>query len=398
MGGVSPSSSFSSGGGGVVRYLEYVVQDVLLKAHERLYSPADSPLAYGERFRVTAKALRVLTLVLQHYRINLLPDDILVRLQPADGEGGEGGLSDEDKAVLTAKGLWDALQDFCEGTLTESRGALTETGGLVFGVNTNTDRASPGAASVRPKTAAFHLMVQLLNKSRLFELLTNLMTECHADALLHAYNTQCLFEIGRSVSIVQQLHSHSLNSHTYNLANHSMVAVAPPSLTDMRNSCSLSSRNSNDCDSIFWREKAVSGAVGLLYEVSLREKKFHALLRSTDKQLTIAHTEQGRTSVLSVAVEDFSVHLCSSAALSLVTHFLAHTGMTAPCVPSVPVMCVRLLEHVALNIPSYQLLASLSQPLSLQHLGAANRQLSLCDRMIESVVRALHVSNTSADM
>jgi hypothetical protein len=61
-------------------------------------------------------------------------------------------------------------------------------------------------------------------------------------------------------------------------------------------------------------------------------------------------------------------------------------------------MCVRLLEHVALNIPSYQLLASLSQPLSLQHLGAANRQLSLCDRMIESVVRALHVSNTSADM
>jgi hypothetical protein len=80
------------------------------------------------------------------------------------------------------------------------------------------------------------------------------------------------------------------------------------------------------------------------------------------------------------------MQLCNSAALSLVTHFLA-----------LPVMCVRLLEHVALNIPSYQLLVSLSQPLSLQHLGAASRHLSLlCDRRIESVVRALRVGNASA--
>ncbi len=388
----SPSSVPCAGG--VVRYLEYVIQDVLLKAHDRLYTPTDSPLAYGERFRQTAKALKVLTLVLQHYRINLLSDDILFRVQ----QTGKEGLNDEDLAALTARGLCDVLQDFCEGISFETGDAL-----LTGQIGTNaTARTEPVGVNVKadghPKTAAFHLMVQLLNKSRLFDLLTNLMTECHTDALLHAYNTQCLFEIGQSVSIVQQLHSHSLNSHTYNLANHSMVPIAPPSLTDMRNRCSLSSRNSNDCDSIFWREKAVSGAVGLLYEVSLRERKFQILLHSAAKQLTIAHIEQGRTSVLPVAVEDFSVHLCNSTALSLVAHFLAHTDMTVPCVPSVPIMCVKLLEHVALNIPSYQLLASLSRPLSLQHLNVVSRELNLCDRMIESVVRALHVNNMTADM
>lgn len=63
----------------MILYLEYIIQDILLHAHERTYSPNDSPLAYGQRFRVTVRCIKVLTLVLQHYRVNALPDDALQR-------------------------------------------------------------------------------------------------------------------------------------------------------------------------------------------------------------------------------------------------------------------------------------------------------------------------------
>jgi len=57
---------------GIMPYLEFVVDDIILNSRRGRHYEPDSPLGSAQRWRLTSRALKVLAVVLQHYDINSL--------------------------------------------------------------------------------------------------------------------------------------------------------------------------------------------------------------------------------------------------------------------------------------------------------------------------------------
>ena len=66
---------------GILPYLDHVLNSVLLKASARLYIPEGSE-GESQRFRVTAKCLRILVIILRKYPVNMLRNDLPAEAMP----------------------------------------------------------------------------------------------------------------------------------------------------------------------------------------------------------------------------------------------------------------------------------------------------------------------------
>ncbi|KAJ1424574.1 hypothetical protein B484DRAFT_480491 [Ochromonadaceae sp. CCMP2298] len=329
---------------GLMVYLDYVLEAVLLKAHERHYAPADWPSACAQRWRITAYALTVLCTLLQHYPLNAIPADSVAAAE-ALLIGGE------------QDALREAVADFREDTMVYTAEGMTDP-----------------QRCLRPKTAAFVVMSLLLGKSRLFDYLGFLLSECSAQNLADAFNEHCLSEVGAVVDLLQRLHQQAhpeaaaKPENVFDFANPSGWSKPAPPAEEAWEGLHLASlgREPNLCDPVFWQERTVACVVGLLYECSLREEKFLQFCRSARAQLTVTRvTEQGRVAVLPVIVHALSDLLATDsdlALLSLVAQVVPMPLRSCPALPSVNVLAVRILEHVALHLPATRLLAALIPP------------------------------------
>ena len=66
---------------GILPYLDHVLNSVLLKAFSRLYLPEGSE-GESQRFRLIAKSLRILVIILQKYPVNLLLKNVPAEALP----------------------------------------------------------------------------------------------------------------------------------------------------------------------------------------------------------------------------------------------------------------------------------------------------------------------------
>lgn len=337
---------------GLMVYLDYVVEDVLLKAHDRPYKP-DWPSAYAQRWRVTALALRVLCTIIQNYPINAITAETLAAAE-AQMRGDNSG-----NTSTAAPLIKEVLADFREETAEYT----------IEGFPT------PQRFS-RPKTAAFMVMSLLLGKSRLFDYLGFLLAECSADALESGFDEHCLSEVGAAVDLLQTLYEegHPQTAHkqhqtsfdfAFPMASAARAQRSAPPVVETAEPLDLTSlgREPHLCDPVFWQERTVAGVIGLLYEVALREGKFMFLYRSTTAKLTVTRTsDQGRISVQPIIVHDLSELLAAdtdSGLLSLIAQVVPTHARSCPCLPAVNVLSVRLLEYLALHLPASRLLAAL---------------------------------------
>ena len=65
---------------GLMPYIEYLVDDIILKAKYRPYGAMingekNDPKATGQRWQLTARAVKILCIILQQYEINNIPLD-----------------------------------------------------------------------------------------------------------------------------------------------------------------------------------------------------------------------------------------------------------------------------------------------------------------------------------
>jgi hypothetical protein len=135
---------------GLMVYLEFVVDDVLLRVHERFYAPEGSHRGMNQKWRLTARALKILISIMQHYAINRLP---LV------------SLSSLPYAVREDPILQGVAADFREEI-------------AVYKIDNLRDQRCS-----RPKTVGFSLMALLLGRSRLLERVLSLLGECSLSVL-----------------------------------------------------------------------------------------------------------------------------------------------------------------------------------------------------------------------
>lgn len=327
---------------GLMVYLDYVVEDVLLKSHDRPYKP-DWPSAYAQRWRTTALALRVLCTIIQNYQVNAVSGETLAAAEAQLRDGATGPL------------LKEVLADFREDS-----------------AEYNIEGFPTPQRFSRPKTSAFMVMSLLLGKSRLFDYLGFLLAECSPEALERAFNEHCLSEVGAAVDLLQTLYE---QGHPQTIAKQASFDFAFPMAskaaqrhapaTEPVEPLDLTSlgRETHLCDPVFWQERTIAGVIGLLYECALREGKFMALYRSTTAKLTVTRTsDQGRISVQPVIVHDLSELLAAdtdSGLLSLIAQVVPTHARSCPCLPAVNVLSVRLLEYLALHLPASRLLAAL---------------------------------------
>jgi hypothetical protein len=354
---------------GLMVYLDYVIDDVLLRAGERYYAPSNWPSAVAQRWRISSYCLDILCVLLQNYPINAIAGNTLP-------------IAENEVQKLDSFTLKEVVADFRDATLEYT-----------------VEGFAAAQRYSRPKTAAFLVMHLLLSKSRLFENLGMLLAECNADSIDAAFNDHCLSEVGAAVDLLQlqrqQLHPgevakktsdtfdfddyparpnfgfHRNDSSTFAFSSgmagaaREMEAEAPE-LLDLTNL----GHETHLCDSVFWQERTLSGIVGLLYECSLREDKFMSFIRSSGaSQLTITRSsgDQGRVSVVPVIVHDLSELLsCGNredvVPLASIAQVVPMHVRSCPCLPAVNVLAVRLLEHVALHLPAPQLIAALTLP------------------------------------
>ena len=400
---------------GIVLYLEYLLDEVLFKAHERRYFKPQSsssypcsdsfvPMAavamsYAQRWRLCSRILRILSGVLQRYPVNVIPigDDINYEefLRQVTAAGTEVIDRDRDKGRDDEQSI-------------SSRLSIAETL-LDFNIISSGSTGS----SPTPKTAGFAVMTYLLGKPRFFSCVLSLLAESSDPS---AFIRNHLGEVGTSLEIMQYIYSVHLDMQTIRARDRSEQEqdqgrvssrrIKPTSLLlsldgqsqgrgrslgegagprpplesriSLLDSSGLGLHTAADddistavtqclCDDTFWREQFVSSAVGLLYECSLREVRFNQLLQvhtqqqNYQKRTPVQVLGTGQGASLPVLCEDLATLLSAGEGLSLLAQLLArYQPRLCPSLPSVPVLCVKLLQHVAVEIPPQRLLGALS--------------------------------------
>lgn len=337
---------------GVVFYLEYVIDDILCKAKERLYAPQNSPSAYAQRFRLTSRAIKLLSMVLQHYRINEVSVDTLLSSRQRQPNSETTSLDPE---------LLEIVKDFQE----------IEVEFQIDGVSKQ---------KLRPKSAGFFVMSLLLSRSRLMDLLLELLKECDIAAMNAAFDSLSLFEIGSAFDLTQKIYQHSHHQdQIYSSALGQRVRmpgliedVQPMQLTNLGGDRNVS-------DLVYWQERVVSAVMGLLYECSLRENGFNTLLVASGEKLTITRSEAGRPTSQTVLAYSFADLLASGLngqAMAVLAHFVQLSARTNPCLPALNVLAIHLLEHVALSMQPEKLISTVmtgSESTFLTSVGLAEK-------------------------
>jgi Nuclear pore complex scaffold, nucleoporins 186/192/205 len=299
---------------GLTVYLEFVIDDVLLRAHERFYAPEGTHRGMTQRWRLTARALKVLVSIMQHYAINRLP---------------LGPLSSLPFAVRDDQLLQGIAADFREEIVSYKIDDLPE------------QRCS------RPKTMGFSLMALMLGRCRLLERVLSLLGECSLAAL----DAESALQGGETAKTSVEIFATMQDPKRIPAMTGGFNASSNEEERDLELDLSLMGFNEESfaCDGSYWMEKTVSNCIGLLYECALREGRFLELILSAPP-LTLLRSEDGRTAALPVMVQGGLVEaLSSSLALGTIAHFLRLPAQRWHSIPSVPVMATRLLEHVSIS-------------------------------------------------
>ncbi len=325
---------------GVSGYIDFVIDEVLLKAADRNYigvQPGtrlfDSVSSTAQRWSIMTRCFKILSAVLHQYPIHELAPVASARSQTPKPEG--------DAAEF--------YLDFSEETNEYIIDGCGPTGAALADSAVATRQLKQ--VLPRPKSSGFSVMIRLLDSYG--ALLSCLMS------VLRENSRQMLDEVSR-----RQLDSRSLDALRFLSVCCNSAAQAPEFQSTFASSMligdyGLLTMSQTLTDTLFWREKCVSAAVGLLYECSIREDRFLANLRASPP-LTVLRSVRGRLTVQDVHACETFLSMAAFQAQSpqaIVAHYIRYAPVASRqslCVPSVPVMAVRILETAVPSDPSEQ--------------------------------------------
>jgi hypothetical protein len=317
---------------GVTQYVDFLIDDVIISLTKNAknfnYEPRDIT-GEAQRWRMIAKSMKILVIILQHYNINSLPENAVDSVTSSDYYVSSPNLNDEEDLIL----------DFKEVT----RQYRLNDGN--FNISTED--------CVRPKTAGFSIMSLILGKTPLLDTILSLLQECNISALNQ--NTKDLSSLMTtySVRILGKLQLDRVRK-TSRSDNFSILL------------------GESSCDSLYWRIKTISSCIGLLYEVGIRENRFLELgrsvpleaLQSGKGKIKLVRTVNNRQSILPVLFQYSLADVITSSKLHIISTFLT-LQLKPISFPSVPVMVAHLLEFIASRKSHGAFLSSISNESSL---------------------------------
>ena len=355
---------------GIFLYLEYLVEEVLMKAHERRYYKPQNSSSYAfsdtfvpmaavvmssaQRWRLCTRVVRILVGILQKYPVNAINvEEILAERE---------------------------LQNSEANVLSEIR--------TDFMIN-----LSQKSSSIFPKTAGYVVMTYILGKPRFLSCLISLLSESSDHS---QFERSSISEVSTSIEILQYMHGvylelQNMHARTLNTKKDqesakrlrmtstlysidsfrpsqpsenslSRISVLDSSGLGLHNEVEddvLTAVKECQCDETLWKEHFVGATVGLLYECSLREVQFNKL-----SQLNIQHNMRGigagRDPSIPAHIDDLSSLLSAGQGIALIARLASYRSRLCPCLPAISVLSVRILQHIAVEIPPQRLLGALS--------------------------------------
>lgn len=369
---------------GITGYLDFVVDEVLLKAPQRSYVVMNSTglldisaveganrtvtgegansVSSGQRWAIAAHCIKILGAVIQQYPINELSDsessrEVLWHFSRMKNHC-------EVAKTWTPEEVAEYSADFAEVAReytiehTVSSPSLTSAHGAPV-----TQVQHEVSTWPRPKSSGFVVMSRLLDSyGAILNCLMSILRENSSLALDEAFNkqlqdrsvdalhalviaaTECNVERAPAASAGHhgRSHGHWGDSSTHHI---SAITAASTHVFDY----GLLSMSPACTDTLFWREKCVNATIGLLYECALREKRFMQCIVSAPP-LTIMRTVSGRPVVQELHLCDMFVSLASYQSRSphsVIAHYIRYSPVASRQVvvmPTVPVMAVRILE------------------------------------------------------
>lgn len=373
---------------GVTCYVEYVINEILLKAHVRNYHPDNTFSADSQRWRICCKAIKILTTIIQQYHINSVSVDQILALH-----------SGVQIPMLAENSL---VKDFTDETV--SYAIDTNATGMV----NNTGSGSQQMLKVpRPKSIGFVVMTNILHRTRyLLHFLCEILSENQIEELDFCRETErniaCSFASdimlmhsseNVDIKISQRIYENDLNMNKsqqlrqLNYGSRTSIDNANSMLDENRALIELPEMDwdRHIFDHAYWKQKTVSNVISLLYECSLRESNFMKIIRSSPP-LSIVQSNAnhiGTSTLLSVQLSDLSdslssTYMSSTIPLSNISNFIVLNGNSewSECFPSVPVMAIRIIQHVATSQTSLHMLNIISDAVFVGEIGSSSDQLT----------------------
>lgn len=299
---------------GIAVYLEYVIEDVLIKAQDRFFIMG--PQGKAQRWRLVARCVKVLINVLQHYPVNAIES-----LQAQRASQAESAVDEEALAALEADFREELVSYTINGVLQHDQ--------------------------MRLKSAGFFIMALLLsNTSRLRDQLLQLLHECSMPSLQESWEENYEAVTKQALKMGEILAQKSRQN----------------SFLDTR--LCFYGFDGGICDGSYWRGRCVTTATGLLYECALREKSFVRHFRSAP-YLTILRSEQGRLVSTPITLHTLGDILTTNKqALCSITKLLRVSDVHATSIPSVPIMSAKMLRKIARDLPSTKVLETVNGQLA----------------------------------
>lgn len=321
---------------GIVLYLEFIVDDVLGRVNRRKYAPQGF-MGQSQRWRIIARVIRILSIILQHYRVNSVAEDY-TSVQIQDLLKGVTELSGSSASLKDLSNIHPILDFLVTDSITFK--SVREDGTVI------------NQTSQRAKSAGFFVMALLLSgghsQAKLLNHVLNLLKECSISDITRAHNTMSMTVAEEAVSIITIMQPPERVPKLYGIdENLSRINLNPES------GCL--------CDGSYWQEKVASACIGLLYECALREEIFNHKIRHSPHPITFLRTEQGRPVPVTISPYGLIESLSSGIHLAKIAHFLQlspRQGLGI-CLPSVASMVISLLEHVSLSQSAHTLLGSM---------------------------------------
>lgn len=317
---------------GIVCYLEHVIEDILYKMHMRVYFPA-GPLGESQRWRIVTKALSLLYSVVQGYEVNRLTVADVANAKERGAKRSDGIYEDDILSMLAL--------DFVSVASTSSAPASAS-----LALSTV---AKPPVAQQFPhqKSAGFSVMSCLLSHGRkLLDYLLSLVRDNSPDALHNSRIEQ--------INGMCRIAAEFIGAVDATAKDISVEALAAATL------------ERHISDGTFWRHKAVGSALGLIYECSIRESVYMTLLREGANISELRAVLASGNALYSSRVTELATSLSTSSLsidnpLAIIATHAAPAAESIYCDPSVPVLALMIIEHVASKQSSRRLLSLIGE-------------------------------------
>lgn len=307
---------------GVLPYLTFIIDEVLLKAEDRFYSHPELLSFQAQQYKIITRCFLILYEILVRYQVHhVSPDEILYYIKlPASVNAPQP--PDHIQVYLS-----DLKDEVCDYTVDNQM-----------------------VKAPKPKSPGYFLMLKLLSNSKLTEFIMKYLAFMTADNLKSLEADYIESELGttlqyfKEVFIITPEHtgivylSHHILAKQQRLFEERQVTLADTKVLPIQS------------HPIYWLEYGCSVCLALMYEVSLRSQVVKYLRQSID---TSGGNVSLTTPLKAIAVPgstlyDFAQILSNHQFTSILMQILSMTFTTYATNPSVYLYAIKIMEYLAI--------------------------------------------------